>query len=87
MTTYVRKPSPVTAIKFAYSDEGIKELKELCGDELRNYGKNAGLFEKGWAWIGSNRLVAVAGDYIVKENNEIKIYKEEEFFKLFEETK
>lgn len=78
-----RKPNTVKAVKFIYSDVGIAELKELCGDELKVYGKSSGLFETGWAWIGVDRKVAVDGNYVVKENDKLYVYTKEDFFNLF----
>jgi hypothetical protein len=78
-----RKPSIVKVVKFIYGDVGIAELKELCGDELKAYGKSRGIFEAGWAWIGADRKVAVGGNYVVKENDKLYVYTKEDFFNLF----
>lgn len=83
MSTYVRKPIQVEAVQFVYSEDGLKELKELCGVELRTYGRNNELFAKGWAWIGQDRKIAVAGDYVVKDGGVITIYKEDVFNNIF----
>lgn len=66
----------VQAIQFNYSDEGIKELKEFCGDVLIATGKDRTPFAVGWAQIGTLedgfegspqvKHIAREGDYIVK---------------------
>jgi hypothetical protein len=78
-----RKAGTAQVVKFIYGDVGIAELKELCGDELKVYGKSRGLFEAGWAWIGADRKVAVDGNYVVKENGKLYVYTKEDFFNLF----
>ena len=80
---YVRRIPTVHAIQFQYTKEGIREMVDFCGEELKQYGINSYLFDKGWAWIGNTRRVAVAGDYLVKENGLIQVYKEADFNKLF----
>lgn len=83
MSTYIRKSTTVEAVKFVYNDEGISNLTNLCGVELRNFGKSRGIFEKGWAWLGNNRKVALEGDYVVKEDGTFSVYKEQDFLELF----
>lgn len=83
MPIYARKPVTVEAIKFTYDGEGIKNLMKLCGEELKNYGKSRGIFEKGWAWIGSDRKIAVDGDFVVKEEDTIKVYKPDDFYRTY----
>ena len=55
MKLYNKKKMPVQAIQFNYSDEGIKELKEFCGNVLiaTATGKDRTPFAVGWAQIST----------------------------------
>jgi len=73
---YRKIPVTIEAIRFQYSQEGMKELKEFCGPALLNYGKDRHIKAVGWAHIGtledggngSPQVAHVAneGDYIIK---------------------
>jgi len=73
---YRKKPVVIEAVKFEYSEAGIKELQDFCGKCLVKWGKVRGLSAVGWAHIGTledgdkNSFqvehIATEGDYIVK---------------------
>ena len=72
---YRKKPVVIDAIKFEYTDAGIKLLIEFCGSSLKGYGKDRSMFAIGWAWIGTledgggpfeAKHVATEGDWIIK---------------------
>lgn len=73
---YRKKPVVIEAVKFEYSEAGIKELQDFCGKNLVKWGKDRGLSSVGWAHIGTledgdeNSVqvehVATEGDYIIK---------------------
>lgn len=50
---YRKIPVTIEAIRFQYSQEGVKELKEFCGPALLNYGKDRHIKAVGWAHIGT----------------------------------
>lgn len=72
--TYRKKPVVVTAIKFTYSADGVKELQDFCGAALIDFGKDRAIGAIGWAQIGTledgqngqAKHIANEGDYIVK---------------------
>lgn len=73
---YRKKPVVIEAVKFEYSEAGIKELQDFCGKNLVKWGKDRGLSAVGWAHIATledgdeNSVqvehVATEGDYIIK---------------------
>jgi len=73
---YCKKPVVIEAVKFEYSEAGIKELQDFCGKCLVKWGKDRCITAVGWAHIGTledgdeNSVqvehVATEGDYIIK---------------------
>lgn len=73
---YRKKPVVIEAVKFEYSEAGIKELQYFCGKCLVKWGKDRSISAVGWAHIGTledgdeNSVqvehVATEGDYIIK---------------------
>ena len=69
-----KKPIVIEAIKFEYSEDGIKRLKEFCGSALGNTHKERHLTAIGEAEIGTLedginltvKHIATEGDYIIK---------------------
>lgn len=70
----IKKPIPVEFIQFKYSDEGIRELKNFCGDNVGRIVKNRSPNAIGEAEIltlEDGRFlkvnhIASEGDYILK---------------------
>jgi hypothetical protein len=76
MAKYRKKPVVIDAIKFEYSEEGIKALKEFCDGALMEVWKEAHPLNKGkgkallcsdttTGWI--KKHTATEGDYIIKK--------------------
>lgn len=73
---YRKKPVVIEAVKFEYSEAGIRELQEFCGKCLVKWGKDRHINAVGWAHIATledgdeNSVqvehVATEGDYIIK---------------------
>jgi hypothetical protein len=73
---YRKKPVVIEAVKFEYSEAGIKQLQDFCGKNLVKWGKDRCITAVGWAHIGTledgddNSVqvehVATEGDYIIK---------------------
>lgn len=71
-----KKPVTIDAVQFTYSESGIRELQEFCGDQLVSYGKDRHLTAVGWAHIGTLedgdestgqvKHIATEGDWIIK---------------------
>ncbi len=73
---YRKIPVVIEAIEFVYSADGIKALKDFCGNSLISFGKDRCLTAVGWAEIGTLedgvgsspqvRHIASEGDFIIR---------------------
>lgn len=95
---YRKKPVQIQALKFEYSAAGVAELKQFCGDALKDYGKNRHMTAIGWAEIGTledgsgdssqAKHIATEGDYIIRGvQGEFYPCKPEIFELTYEEVK
>lgn len=65
---YRKKPVVIDAIKFEYSESGVRELKEFVGDSLESWSKDRHPDAVGSAKIKTLEgvILATEGDYIIK---------------------
>lgn len=71
---YRKKPVVIEAVEFVYTDEGIKRLKEFCGNSLGQVQKQRHPAAKAEAELGTLedgihltvKHIATEGDFIIK---------------------
>ena len=88
---YKTKSRIIEAIKFEYSEQGIKDLKEFLGKYLGNITKARCLNSVGEAQLlkdyGDQILfhtIIYEGEYVIKEGNKFRICKSSEFESQYE---
>jgi hypothetical protein len=84
---YVTKSYVVDAIKFNYSDNGLKELQKFVGVDVARHGSNRLPTMGGFAYVRlpDQILVINDGDYVVKwvDSGKFENLTEKDFLKRF----
>jgi len=74
MAKFRKKPVEIEAVQFVYTNEGIRQLQEFCGDALGKFAKDRHIDAKGEVQIGTLedgehltvKHIATEGDWVIK---------------------